>query len=167
MTTKTRFQFSERYFFLLVLPVAFAVEWAFAASLDWQAYPRSEWVTLFDLCVFMPLVYLAFFSSSLEKKPRLIRMAGIAGLGLLVARYMVPEANQFITSDLAQLRNAMLALVLLFEGWAFYKIVQAVYKRNADAKTLERDFAMPAWIAKLMILEARFWKAVWIFIKRK
>lgn len=165
--TKGRFQFRERYFFLFVLPLAIACEWAFAASLNWEDYPRSEWVTLIDLCLFVPLVYFTFFSSSLETKPRLIRTLGVAGLGLFAARLIVPEANQFVIAELAYLRNFVLAFVLVFEGWVLYKVITAVYKRNVDAKTLEREFAMPEWIAKLMVLEARLWKAVWGFFKRK
>lgn len=166
-TTKSRFQFRERFFFLLVLPVAYTVEWAFAVTHDWQAYPRSEWVALIDLCLFIPLVYFLFFSSALETRARLIRTAGVAGLGLFAARFIVPEANQFVISDLAQLRNALLAVVIFFEVWVFYQIVRAVWIENADATSLESDFAMPTWIAKLMILEARFWKAVWSFLKGK
>ena len=164
---KARFQFRERYFFLLILPLAVIIEWAFAVTHDWLAYPRSEWVVLFDLCLFVPLLYFICFSSSLEMRARLIRTAGIVGMGLFAARFIVPEANQFVIADLAHLRNLMLVCVLAFEGWVFFKVIQAVYRRNADAAALERDFAMPAWIAKLMVLEARFWKAVWAFVRGK
>lgn len=34
----------EKWFFLIVLPLAIAIEWAFAATLDWSAYPSSEWI---------------------------------------------------------------------------------------------------------------------------
>ncbi|MGB7374886.1 hypothetical protein [Pontixanthobacter sp.] len=165
--TKRYWQFRERYFFLGFLPFAIACEWAFAASLNWQEYPRGEWVALIDLCLFVPLVYFMFFSSALETKPRLIRTVGVAGVGLFAARFIVPEANQLVIADLAYMRNFVLSFVIAFEGWVLYKIITAVYKRNADAKTLEREFAVPEWIAKLMILEARFWKAVCSFFTRK
>ena len=167
MTLTNRFQFGERYFYLLVLPLALAIEFAVASSFDWNNFPRGEWIALADLCVIIPLVYFAFFSSSLEMKARLIRTAGLVGLGLFAVRYIVPEPNQFVTAYLTQVRNALLVFVILFEGWVLYKLVRAVFKRNADQKALERDFAMPAWIAKLMVIEARFWKAVWSFFKRK
>lgn len=159
--------FQERYFYLIVLPFAYAIEWSFAASLDWQVYPRSEWVTLVDLCLFVPLLYFTLFSQALGLQARLIRTAGIAGLGLFAAQFIVPSANQFIIADLAALRNVLIGFVLLFEGWVLYRIVRAVYVRGADSTTLERDFAMPAWIAKLMLWEARFWKAVWSLVTRK
>ncbi len=157
----------ERWFFLIALPLAIAIEWAVARSLDWSAYPRSEWVALFDLCVFMPLLYLAAFDSELTRKDRLLRCLGIAGIGLFAAGWIVPEPNQFIIGELSALRNLALIGILAFEGWIFWKVVGAVYRRNADAKTLEREFAMPEWIARLMVLEARFWKAVWAFLRRK
>ena len=157
----------ERWFFLIALPSAIVIEWAFARTLDWTAYPRSEWVALVDLCLFMPLVYLTAFSSTLARKARLLRAAGIAGLGLFAARFIVPDANQFVLGQLSAVRDAMLVFVLLFEGWVLWKVIGAVYRKGADAKQLERDFAMPEWIARLMVLEAKFWKAVWHFLRRK
>jgi hypothetical protein len=157
----------EKWFFLIALPLAIAIEWAFARSLDWSAYPRSEWVALFDLCVFMPLLYLAAFTSELTRKARLLRCLGIAGIGLLASSFIVPEPNQFIIGELSILRNMAMVGVVAFEGWVLWKVIGAVYRRNADAQTLEREFAVPQWIAKLMVLEAKFWKAVWQFLRRK
>lgn len=157
----------EKWFFLLVLPVAIAIEWAFAATHDWTAYPRSEWVAIFDLCLFMPLIYLTLFTGELTRKARLIRAAGVAGLGLLAASFIVPEPNQFVIGQLSSIRNVLLVFVLAFEVWVFWKLIDVLYRKNADAKTLERDFAVPELIAKLLVLEAKFWKAVWALFKRK
>ncbi|KPF61740.1 hypothetical protein [Porphyrobacter sp. AAP60] len=157
----------EKWFFLIALPVAVAIEWAFARSLDWTAYPRSEWVALFDLCVFMPAIYLAAFRSELTPKARMLRTLGVAGIGLFASRWIVPEPNQFIIGELSALRNVTMIGVLAFEGWIFWKVIGAVYRRGADAKTLEREFAIPELIARLMVLEAKFWKAVWAFLRRK
>ena len=157
----------EKWFFLIALPLAIAIEWAFARSLDWSAYPRSEWVALFDLCVFMPLLYLAAFSSALTRKARLLRGLGIAGIGLFASSFIVPGPNQYIIGELSALRNAAMIGIIAFEGWLLWKVIGAVYRQNVDAKTLEREFAMPEWVAKLMVLEAKFWKAVWQFLRRK
>ncbi len=156
-----------RWFFLILLPLAIAIEWAFARTLDWTAYPRSEWVALIDLCVFMPVIYLAAFRSALTPKARALRTFGIAGIGLFAASWIVPEANQFLVAELAHLRNPAIVCVLAFEAWIFWKVIGAVYRKGADAKTLERDFAMPEWIAGLIVLEARFWKGVWALLRRK
>lgn len=157
----------EKWFFLIALPLAVAIELAFARSLDWTTYPRSEWVALFDLCVFMPLLYLLVFSSELTRKARILRCLGIAGVGLFAASLIVPVSNQFIIGELLHLRNAAMVGVIAFEGWVLWKVIGAVYRRNADAKTLEREFAMPEWVARLMVLEAKFWKAVWQFLRRR
>lgn len=157
----------EKWFFLIALPLAVSIEWGFARTLDWSAYPRSEWVALFDLCIFMPLLYLFAFSSALSRKARLLRCLGIAGIGLFAASYIVPPPNQFMIGELSAVRKVAMVGIVAFEGWVLWKIIGAVYRRNADAKTLEREFAMPEWIAKLMVLEAKFWKAVWQFLRRK
>ncbi|MEE4155340.1 MAG: hypothetical protein V2I27_14370 [Erythrobacter sp.] len=157
----------EKWFFLGALPAAIGIEWAFARSLDWSVYPRSEWVMLVDLCVFMPALYLAAFASELRPRARLLRAAGIAGLGLFAASLIVPAPNQFLIGELSALRGALLVFILAFEGWVLWQVIGAVYRKGADAKTLEREFAMPAWIARAMVLEARFWKAVWAILRRK
>ena len=157
----------EKWFFLIALPLAIAIEWAFARSLDWTAYPRSEWVALIDMCVFMPLVYLTAFTSELTRKARLLRCLGIAGIGLFAASFIVPEPNQLIIGELSAVRKVAMIGIVVFEGWVLWKVIGAVYRHNADAKTLEREFAMPEWIAKLMVLEAKFWKAVWSLLRRK
>lgn len=157
----------EKWFYLLVLPMAIAIEWAFAASLDWSAYPRSEWVALFDLCIFLPFIYLFFFSSTLQPKAKFIRAAGVSGLGLFAASFIVPESNQFALGELSKLRNAMLIVIIVFEVFVFWKLITAVFDTKTDEHKLERDFAVPAWAARLMLLEARFWKAVWKILRRK
>jgi hypothetical protein len=157
----------EKWFFLIALPLAITIEWAFARTLDWTAYPRSEWVALIDLCVFMPMLYLAAFTSELTRKARLLRCVGIAGAGLFASSFIVPEPNQFIIGELSAVRKVAMVGIVAFEAWVLWKVIGAVYRQNADAKTLEREFAMPEWIAKLMVLEARFWKAVWQFLRRK
>ena len=157
----------EKWFFLIVLPVAIAIEWAFALSLDWTENPRAEWVALVDLCLFMPLIYLTLFSSELALKAKLLRCLAIAGIGLFAASFVVPDANQFIIGELSAARNLLIVFVLVFEGWVLWNVLGAVYRKGASARELERDFAMPDWIAKLIVLEARFWKAVWSFLKRK
>lgn len=157
----------EKWFFLIVLPIAIAIEWAFALSLDWTENPRAEWVALVDLCLFMPLVYFALFTSDLALKAKHLRCLAIAGIGLFAASFIVPDANQFVIGELSAARNAMIVFVLAFEGWVLWKVLSAVHHKGASVKELERDFAMPEWIARLMVLEARFWKAVWGLFKRK
>jgi len=157
----------EKWFFLIALPLAIAIEWAFARTLDWSAYPRSEWVALFDLCVFMPMLYLTAFTSELTRKARLLRCLGVAGAGLFASSFIVPEPNQFIIGELSAVRKIAMVGIVAFEGWVLWKVIGAVYRHDADAKTLEREFAMPEWIAKLMVLEARFRKAVWQLLRRK
>ncbi|MDJ0977971.1 MAG: hypothetical protein QNI87_05490 [Erythrobacter sp.] len=158
---------NEKWFFILVLPIAIAIEWAFAQWLDWTAYPRAEWVALVDLCLFMPVLYLVLFSSELGLKARALRCVAIAGIGLFAASLIVPEANQFLIEELSSIRNALFIFVLAFESWVLWKVLAAIYRRGVSAKELQQDFAMPEWVAKLMLLEARFWKAIWSLLKRK
>lgn len=165
MALKIR-QAQEKYFYLIFWPLAIAIEWSFAASHDWSVYPRSEWVMLVDLCLFVPLVYCVFFARSLPLKARLIRSVGIAGVGLFVASLIVPPSNQFILSQLTAIRNAVIIFVIALEAWVFWKIVKVIFAEKTDEEVLARDFAIPPLIARLMILEAKLWKMLWRIIRR-
>ncbi len=156
----------ENWFLWAALPVLLAVEAAFTQSVSWNEMPHGEWVVLFDLCVFVPALFLFAYRHTLPIKPRLIRALGLAGLGLLLARFLVPEPSQNVLPFLSDVRNSFLVFVVIFEVWVITQILRAVYARNADAQRLERDFGMPLWIAKLMVLEAKFWKAVWRIFRR-
>lgn len=158
---------SPKWFFATLLPLALLIEGVFTATLDWSAYPRAEWVPLVDLCVFLPLVYLVAFSSGAPLKTRIVHALAIAGLGLLAAKMMVPEANQFVIGYLSEVRGALFLVILAVEGFVFWKVLQALYKKGADAKAIERDFAVPPFVAKLLVMEAKFWKAVWSLFRRK
>lgn len=158
---------SEKWFFKVVLPLALIIEGVFTATLDWNAFPRAEWVPLFDLCIFLPLLYLTAFASEAPLKTRLLHAAAVAGLGLFAAKMMVPEANQLLIGQLSGVRNTLILFILAFEGFVLWKVFQALYAKNADAKTIESDFSVPPFIAKLLVLEAKFWKAVWGLFRRK
>lgn len=157
----------QRWFFLLILPGLVAIEWLIAQSFPWGTGRVNEMVVLFDLILFVPLLYFVIYRSSVALRPRAIRTLGLVGLGILCASFIVPEDDQRILSLLQQFRNAALVLVVLFELWVATKLLKLVFAKDADAKQLENDFGVPPLVAKLMLLEARFWKAVWRMMRRR
>lgn len=155
------------WYFWIALPLAVAVEAAFALTLPWSEYPRAEWVVLFDLCVFLPALHAIVYRNALPRRALVIRTLAIAGLGLWLSRYLVPPESQYVLLHLGRLRDVLIGVTIVFELGVMVLVTRAAFARDADPKRLERDFALPPLLARLMVWEARFWKAVAGWFRRR
>lgn len=155
------------WYFWIALPLAVAVEAAFAFSLPWSEYPRAEWVVLFDLCLFLPALHAIVYRNALSRRALVIRTLAIAGLGLWLSRYLVPAESQYVLLHLVKLHGAFIGVAIVFEFGVMALVIRAAFARDADPKRLERDFAVPPLLVRLMVWEARFWKAVAGWFRRR
>lgn len=152
---------ARRHWFLLLLPVWFACSFAFSRSLDWRLEGRmGEATILFDWCVFLPFAYALSLRRAVPPRAALLRTLGLAGAGLWVGRLFVPDGAENLLTSLGWLRYPWLAVVLVVEGAVIVALLRAVFAGRADAAAFERA-GVPPFAAKLMLLEARFWRWVW------
>lgn len=142
-----------------------AIEAAFALSWKWDGSSRAEWVVLFDLCVFLPVLHLFAYRATLPRRVLMIRTVAIAGAGLWLARLLVPTDSRHILDWLAGAHGVFLAVAVLFELAVLALVLRALY--GAGAERLTEDFGIPPWVARLMVLEARFWKTVLRLFRRR
>ncbi|MBM0171423.1 hypothetical protein [Altererythrobacter sp. C41] len=150
----------RHWYFWIAMPLVVAIEAAFVFTLPWNEYPRAEWAVLFDLCVFLPALHLIVYRKALSRRALLIRTVAIAGLGLWLSRYLVPAESQQALLHLAKLHGGLVGVVIVFELGVMMLVIRAAFARDADPQRLERDFAVPPLIARLMVWEARFWRAL-------
>jgi hypothetical protein len=54
-----------------------------------------------------------------------------------------------------------------FEIWLFLVVMRLAYRSGTTAEQVQAKAGVPPIIAKLLLLEARFWKAVWRFLRGK
>ena len=155
------------WYFWIALPLLVAIEAAFAFTLPWSEYPRAEWVVLFDMCVFLPALHAIAYRNAVPRRTLVIRTLAIAGLGLWLSRYLVPVESQQALLHLGYLRNLFIGVTIIFELGAMVLVIRAAFARDADPKRLERDFALPPLLARLMVWEARFWKSVAGWFRRR
>lgn len=81
---------------------------------------------------------------------------------------LVPEPEQDLLGLMAPLRYLGLAVLLLIE----IKLLVAIYRSAFKGGSVEEITAiggaeLPAWAAKLLVMEARFWKRVWGWVKQR
>jgi len=156
----------RRNWFLPLLAVLLAIEFAFARTTIWATDPVAEAVILFDLCLFVPGLYVLCYRRTVALKPLLLRTAALAGSGLYIASWLMPADAQRLIAELSWARTAGLVMLVLVELWVMAKLVRLVFGGEASAEQLAGRHGVPQWVARLMLLEARFWKAVWRFLRR-
>lgn len=148
------------YWFWLVAMAGLIASWNLSATLDWSREARlGEAAMLIDWCLFLPFLY-ALSLRGAPPKAVAIRTLALACSGLWMAKLLVPDASEALIARWDWLRWIGMAGLAAFElavGVALFKLVLG---GRADAGSLERAGAPPL-LAKLMLLEARFWRWVW------
>lgn len=163
--TKTDFPAAwlRRHWFLPLAAMLLAIELAFARTTNWSEDGVAELVVLFDLCLFIPFLYVLCYRSKLARKPLVIRAAALALAGIYLASKLVPPDAQAVLGELVWARYAGLVVIALIELWVVVLTVRLVFG-GATTEQISEQSGAPPWIARLMQLEARFWKAVWRFL---
>lgn len=151
---------AQRHWFYLLLPLLLAAAFGFRATHPWAEQPRfGEAVTLFDWCLFVPMLF-ALCYRDLPRRALALRMLAIACGGFWIAGRIVPAGAQGLLQDWGGIRWLGLAVLLLFEAVAIAAVLRIAFGASPDPEALERQ-GIPPLMAKLMLAEARFWRRLW------
>ncbi len=152
--------------FLVLLPVLFAISFLFTRSVDWGGTGGiPEAVTVFDWCVSIPFLYFLCYRKKLPARQLILRLLALACLGIWVATLLVPAAYQEMLANLSWARRAGLAILVLIELRLLMAALRLVFSGTATAEDVSERTGAPPLIARLMVIEARFWRAVWRLIR--
>ena len=119
-----------------------------------------EYAVLADVFLTMPLLLWLCYRSQLTTKAVLLRVVGVVSLGIWLASQMLQPEHQTILPLLGSLRNIGLGVAIAIELWLLVSILKIVFKKETTSQVLV-DQGVPEFMAKLMLLEARFWR--WVF----
>lgn len=153
--------------FVALLPALIATEWFVTRSIGAEMGQALEAVVLFDLCLFVPLLYVICYRRTVPVRALALRAVGLACLGIYLSTYLVPAELQQLLPQLGWLRIAGIAVLMLIEARLLVAALRIVWGRNGTVEQVQAASGAPAWIARLMVLEARFWKALWRLIHRR
>ena len=157
---------ARRHWFWLLLPFWLFISCMLRTAIDWRTEGRAgETTMLFDWCVFLPALYAASLWRTVPPRTVLIRMLGLSCAGLWVAGLLVPDPAEHLLTRLGPLRYFGMAAALAVEGALFVATLRLIFSGRADAPALER-LGAPPFLARLMLLEARFWRWVWSRLRR-
>lgn len=147
--------------FLPVLAALLAIELAFVRATDWAAPGPAEAAILFDLCLFIPALFLLCYRRRLARRALLVRAGALCCLGMWTAGALIPPEAHHLLGELGWVRTAGLAVLALVELSLALVALRLVLGGRAQAEEIAERTGAPRWIARLMLLEARFWKWLW------
>lgn len=155
----------RRHWFVPLALLLLAVEAMFVRSVDWSRGGVAEGVVLFDMAVTIPVLYVLCYRHQLPWRALVLRAAALACLGICLASWLVPAPARQLVDELAWLRTAGLVTLALIELRLVVAAIRLVFGGRADVAAMAAKTGAPEWIARLMLLEARLWKALWRWLR--
>lgn len=138
--------------------------WAIATIPVVPLTPDFEWAFLFDVLITLPVLFALCYRGTMTRVALGMRIVGLQCAGIWLATKLVPVDSQSILPHLGWLRWAGLTVLLLFEIRLMVAVVKLVWNPSAKQADLEA-VGMPPFVAKLAMIEARFWR--WVFRRPK
>jgi hypothetical protein len=161
-------QQAKKNWFFVLFPIIFLANYL-SLKMAPPLEPRlNEAAILFDLALLLPSLYAFCYRAAGRKI--IIRTIAIACLGIWLAGYLIPSEEQVVYGYFSWLRYIGLGFLVLIEIKMMLFIFKLLYGREQENKNenitqqLSKGMDIPEWAARLMVLEANFWKRLWKII---
>ncbi|HEX8216794.1 MAG TPA: hypothetical protein VF577_04950 [Allosphingosinicella sp.] len=159
-------QWALANWFVLVWPALAATSYLLTRTTVWADDGRLvEAATLFDWCITVPFLYWLCYRRTLPAGRLALRLLGLVCVGVWIAAQLVPESEQVLLSRLGWARGLGIALLMLIELRVMIAVTGLIFSGNGTVDEIAQRSGTPPWVARLMLLEARFWRAVWRLIR--
>ena len=126
----------------------------------------TERVFLVDFAVLLPLMYFVYLRSRVNLGVAILRSVAIGAAGISFAACLMPEGTAQVLPYLSWLRLTAFPLVIAIELVAFAALMRYLFGSEPQEADLV-GHGIPPVVAKLMLMEARFRKAVFRFMTGK
>lgn len=159
-------QWAVANWFVLALPLLLAISFGLARTEPWNARGSvSESVLLFDWCVTVPLLYAFCYRRRLPLKTLLPRVFALSCLGVWLVSWLVPAEAQEVLPHLSWARSAGLVVLGLIELRLLVAALRIAFSDKGTVADIEKVSGAPPLLAKLMLMEARFWRFIWKILR--
>ena len=111
-------------------------------------------------------MYFVYLRSRVNLRVAILRSVAIGAAGISFAAWLMPEGTAQVLSYLSWLRWTAFPLVIAIELVAFAALMRYLFGSEPQEADLVGQ-GIPPVVAKLMLMEARFWKAVFRFMTGK
>jgi hypothetical protein len=157
---------SKKNWFFILLPIIFLANYS-TSRMPVEIDPEIiEASILFDLVLLLPVLYAICYREMGRKL--LARIIGIICLGIWLAGHLIPTEEQVVYAYFSWLKYAGYAFLAMIEIRMMVFMFKLLYGRQQEneniTKQLRAGMDIPEWAAKLIVLEAAFWKRLWKII---
>lgn len=142
-----------------VFVLALGAVWLMSRSLALPQPYGWDVALLLDFGVIMPFLMWLCHRRRLTRRALIMRVLALQMSALLIASWLTFPDQKFVVQHLAWLRPVGIAILIAVEGAILVAMLRIVFKPTTAATDLEKLGAAPV-IARLMLLEARFWRWV-------
>ena len=155
-----RGSFVSNWFYPVTL-VLFVMVWALITMAGDMAQPtlgfHFETALLADVFLTLPALYWLCFRNRSGKAKMLLGLIAVVCSGLWLAGKLVPLSEQSILPQLTWLRYVGFAIIVGFEIRLAAIALKLLFESQTKVADLEAE-GVPPIVAKLMLMEARFWR---------
>lgn len=149
-----------------VFALALGAAWLMSRSMALPQPYGWDVALLLDFGLFMPLLMWLCYRRRSTRGALILRVLALQTSAVLIASWLTLSDQQFVVQHLAWLRPFGIAILIAFEGAVLVAMLRIVFKPTTVATDLEK-LGAPPFIARLMLLEARFWRWVARLILRR
>lgn len=158
----------RRHWFVPLAVIFLAGDAAAAWTTMWPSRAIESAIAI-DLALIVPALHLWCYRR--DGRRAILRTVALACLGIWVAAQLVPAAHHDVLEQLRYLRYAGLAVLVAIEIRVMVGIYRVMFTRRESvaesAKQIAESAGVPPALAKLMALEARFWRRVIELVRRQ
>ena len=154
------------HWFVPVFAMILGALWLVARDAPFMA-EGGEAAVLADLCLTAPILYILCYRRRHLALHLAMRALALACLGVWLGSWIIPASDQSILTRLEPLRIAGLIVLAAVELWLLAALIRLLFGSEASPDAVSQATGAPAWVARLMLIEARFWKAAWRLIRRR
>ncbi len=154
----------ENWFWPLAIALL-ALAWAIGQFSNIEPNSSWEYAVVFDVLFTLPILFFLCYRNKNSLKINLLGIVGLQCSGIWLATKIVPIESQNILPYLSWLRIAGLVLLFALEVGVVFALIKIVFRADTSAKEVEQ-LGVPPFVAKLLLMEARFWRRVFSFFKR-
>ena len=158
----------KQHWFFIAATVMICGDWIVVRTQGVDRPRLMEAAVLGDLALIMPLLYFVCYRS--KGKAAIIRACALSCSAIWLCGYIIPQAHHYLLNSLSWMRYLGMAVLTVLEIKLILMLWRTIFKSNLSAEDVATEVAakadMPLWVARLMGLEARFWRSIWLTLKR-
>lgn len=118
-------------------------------------------------CVLLPIAYHLSTRSGSKGAVAPVRSLGLALGAISLNGWLLFDRSDPVFRPFAYEQWLLVALVVAIEVRVTAMILSSVFRANPDEAAIAERAGLPRFVARLMILEANFWRAVYRFLSRR